>query len=417
MALLTRRHLVRGLGAGALGLVGLRLALPRWLRAGPVRALEDLSPGARDLVARAADGLRLERVVDLHVHLAGLGGAGPDGAPSGCWVNPRLRSHLHPLERLRFELYLGAAGVPEDETADARYVERLERLLEAGLPGPRLLLLAFDVRVGEDGREDLEGSMFRVPDEYVCALARGRPRFLACASVHPYRADSLERLRRARELGAVAVKWLPNAMGIDPAAARCEPFYRELAALGMPLLVHTGEERAVWVPGAQELGNPLRLRRALAAGCTVVALHCGSLGHARDLDLESGPARPAFELFLRLAREAGPGGRLFGELSALTQVNREGADLEALLEGEVSAERLVNGSDYPLAAVDPLTSLGRLERGGFLETEDLPPLREVFAANPLLFDLVLKRCLRAPGSADLRFPPAVFESARLFDKL
>ena len=71
-------------------------------------------------------------------------------------------------------------------------------LVEAGVPGLRFLLLAFDVRVREDGSEDLEGSMFRVPDEYVCAAARAFPGFLACASVHPYRADALERLERAR---------------------------------------------------------------------------------------------------------------------------------------------------------------------------------------------------------------------------
>ena len=44
----------------------------------------------------------------------------------------------------------------------------------------------------------------------------------------------------------------------------------------------------------------------------------------------------------------------------------------------------------------------------------------MFDANPLLFDLVLKRRMRAPaddetGAAEpARFAPGVFESARLF---
>jgi mannonate dehydratase len=409
----SRRRLLAALGAGGVGLLGLRFFVPRFLRAGPVRPTSAFSPAAQALVARAFDGLRRERIVDLHVHVAGLGGNG-----SGCWVNPKLASRWHPVERLRFELYLGAAGVAEDAEADERYVARLAEMLAAGMDGARLLLLAFDVCVRADGSEDLEHSMFRVPDEYVCALARRNAGFLACASVHPYRADALARLERAHALGAVAIKWLPSAMGIDPAAPRCEPYYRKLVELGLPLLVHTGEELAVWVEDGQELGNPLRLRPALAAGVTVVALHCASLGAARDLDRADGAPRPAFELYRRLAAEHGPGGNLYGELAALTQVNRDPATLRALLEGTVPHARLLNGSDYPLVAIDPLTSLGRLVRSELLAAEERAPLREIFAANPLLFDFVLKRRLAAAGpGGPQRFAPEVFETARLFDKL
>jgi mannonate dehydratase len=386
---------------------------PRALRVGPVRPLAELSSETRALVGDALAGLALERVIDLHVHLAGFGTAG-----NGCWVNPRLRTHWRPLERLRFELYLGAAGVREDEEADRRYVERLGALLAAGPAGPRLLLYAFDLFVHADGREDRERSMFHVPDEHVAALARAEPRFLACASVHPYRSDALARLERARGLGAVAVKWLPNVMGIDPAEPRCRPYYRKLVELGLPLLVHTGEERAVWVEGGQELGNPLRLRAALEEGTTVVALHCSSLGQARDLDRSDAPFAPAFELFTRLVREAGSGGRLFGEISALTQINRRARVVAELLAGAVPHARLLNGSDYPLVAIDPLTSLDRLAWDGLLAPAERPALRELFAANPLLFDLVLKRRLFAAGPAGRAgFAPEVFETARLFDKL
>jgi len=415
MARLTRRGMLGiGLGGG-LALGGLRFLLPTWLRAGPVLSRDAFSASARALVDEALADLDLARVVDLHVHVAGFGRAG-----SGCWVNPRLASHLRPLERLRFEIYLAGAGVRDDAAADRDWITRLESLRAAAVPELRLLLLAFDVRVREDGSEDLEGSMFRVPDEHVCALAREHAGFLACASVHPYRTDALERLERAHAAGAVAVKWLPSAMGIDPTAPRCAPFYAKLVELGLPLLVHTGEERAVWVEDAQELSNPLRLRSPLAAGVTVVALHCGSLGVARDLDApgDTPQERSAFELFQRVLGEQGSSGRLFGEISALTQVNRRAEPVRALLDGSLPAARLLNGSDYPLVAIDPLTSLDLLERRGFLDEADVAPLRELFDGNPLLFDLVLKRRLRVlEGGEPRRFAPEVFESARLFDKL
>jgi uncharacterized protein len=413
MRVLSRRAVLCSLGAGGLGLVALRCSLPRIWRARGIRPVEELSSEARELVARAFDGLRRERIVDLHVHALGLGRNG-----SGCWVNPRFSSHFHPLERLRFELYLAAGGVEDDDRADELYVERLLALQRAANPQGKLLLLAFDGCVREDGELDRDMTPFLVPDDYVLGLARAHPELLPCASVHPYRADALERLQRARAQGAVAVKWLPNSMGIDPSAPRCRPFYRELAQLGLSLLVHAGEEQAVWVEDGQELGNPLRLRAALDEGVTVVALHCASLGEARDLDREGAPATPGFELFLRLMDEPRAAGRLFGELSALTQINRGAAPLRELLARPDLHRRLLNGSDYPLVALDPLISLGLLVRRGFLEGSERAPLREVFEANPLLFDLVLKRRLRLrTAEGEHGFEPQVFESARLFDKL
>jgi mannonate dehydratase len=409
----SRRTVLTGLGLTAGALAGVRCALPWWLAARPVRALEELSEDARALAAGALDGLDLARVIDLHVHVAGLGGAG-----SGCWVNPRMQSHLHPFERLRFELYLAAGGAPEDERADRLYVERLLALVRAFDPRVRLLLYAFDVRVDNHGVEDLAHSMFRVPDEHVLALARAYPEFLACVSVHPHRKDALARLEAARAGGAVAVKWLPPAMGIDPSEARHGPYYAKLAELGLALLVHTGEERAVWSADAQELGNPLHLRAPLAAGVRVVALHCASLGELADLDAPGAPPRSGFELFLRLLEEAGPDGGLFGELSATVQQNRDPAVLATLLARPALHGRLLNGSDYPLVALDPLTSLGKLVRAGLIATEERAALRELFEANPLLFDFVLKRRLRrVEGSARHAFAPGVFETARLFDKL
>ena len=89
---------------------------------------------------------------------------------------------------------------------------------------------------------------------------------------------------------------------MDPAAELCDPFYERMAALGLPLLVHCGSEHAVGGARTQELGNPLRLRRALEAGVRVIVAHCASTGDDEDLDAPPGRRTrlPSFELFLRL---------------------------------------------------------------------------------------------------------------------
>jgi uncharacterized protein len=406
----SRRAALGLLGGGAAALLGARWLVPRSQRPGPVRRAADLSPEAQALVRAAFDGVDAARVWDAHAHLVGLGTGG-----TGTEVDPEMRSHLHPWKRLQFDVYMAASGVRDLARADEEFLERLLALHRAANPAGRLLLLAFDRRVDEGGAEEPGRSPFYVPDERVLAVARLHRDVVPCASVHPYRKDALARLEAAAAGGARAVKWLPNAQGIDPASQRCDAFYARLAALRLVLISHTGVERAVDAAEDQELGNPLRLRRALAQGVRVVAAHCATLGRARDLDRPERGSVPALDLFLRLAREPGTEQLLFGDLSAVTQVNRSAEALRTLLTSEDLHPRLVNGSDYPLPSIDLLISTRLLVHRGLVAAEERAPLDEIFEANALLYDFVLKRRLRVPaGARSSAFAPAVFESARLF---
>lgn len=393
----TRRALL-GAGVGAAALVGARVALPWWLRPGPAR---EPGPAGRALAARALAGLDLARVWDVHVHVVGLGAGG-----SGCRVNPRLTQWWHPLEHVRFDAYRAGAGITDLERGDQQYVERLVELQRLANPAGKSVALAFDAHVREDGGEDDARTPFHVPNEYVASLASAHAELAFCASIHPYRADALARLERAAEDKAVAVKWLPNAMGIDPASPRCDAFYRRLAELRIPLLTHTGVEHAVDAADAQELGNPLRLRRPLDVGVRVIAAHCASLGKCRD-DERGGEAR-GLDLFLRLMGEQQYDGRLYGDLSAVVLVNRGKSVLGELLAATELHARLVNGSDYPLVAIDPVISTWWLEHQGYVDPADRDGLEELFDANPLLFDLVLKRVLR--DAQGRRFADACFHT-------
>lgn len=379
--------------AGALGALGAS-ALP-----GPACAGE-LSAEAVALLDRAWDGLDPKRVVDAHVHLVGLGAGG-----TGCYVNPAMQKPWNLSRWVRYRMYLRAGGVGDPDRADAEYLARLTALAEGQRHG-RLLLLALDAVHDEEGRPDLGATEFATPDAYVLGVARRRPDlFLAGVSVHPYRKDALRALEAGAAAGAVLVKWLPSAQRIDPASPRCDPFYGRLAALRLPLLVHAGEELAVHAGHGQELGNPLRLRRALDAGVTVIAAHCATLGE--DLDLDAPEPRPrvhSFDLFLRLLRERLHRGRLLGDLSGVAHYNRCWA-LPTLLGDSSLALRLVNGSDYPLPAVDPVIQLGRLVDAGVLEERLRPALRELWRHNVFAFDLALKRSLAFQGR---RLPESCF---------
>ena len=410
MGCLSRRRILGGLGIGGLGLLGLRACLPRWLASGAPRLRSELSQRARLMIEEAYAGLDAARVWDLHVHLVGI------DPKLGTWVNPNMQSHLHPLERLRYEIYMAAGGVEDSEQADEQYLQRLLALGRDANPEGKLLCMAFDYHVSEAGEEVPGLSAFYTSNERVLGLAKAHPELAPCASVHPYRRDALERLEQVAEQGALGIKWLPNAMGIDPASPRCQAYYERLAELQLVLITHTGVEKAVHAEEHQKYGNPLRLRRALDAGVRVVAAHCASLGSSVDLDDPARPERPAFELFLRLMEEYSEAGNLYGELSALTLSNRDPGVLRELLTRRELHSRLVNGSDYPLPAINPMISPRLLSWQELLDSSDGAALAEIYSANPLLFDFVLKRRLRhITGAETHRFEPALFESARLFE--
>jgi mannonate dehydratase len=398
---LSRRRLLGCCAAAAAGLFT-GLAADEAEAAAPAPPAPDAAEQA--LLARCFDGLDPAALWDAHAHLLGVGDGG-----SGCRIHPHLLQWWHPVEFVRRRVILSAAGVDSDSTAiDAAYVARLRRLADEFPTGARWLLYAFDDAHDDGGHARPDWSTFHVPDAYAAKVAAAAPgRFAWVASVHPYREDALERLDHAIAGGALAIKWLPSAMNIDLRDARLKRYYDRLASANLPLIVHCGEEHAVPGAGRDELGNPLLLRAPLASGVRVIAAHCASLGKADDLDQPKRGAVPAFELFARLMDERGHEGRLLGDVSALFQRNRSADCWRTVLTRGDWHPRLLHGSDYPLPGLGPLYSLAALARAGLLDAQLMRPLQALRRRNPLLFDLALKRVLRAGGQG---LSSAVFDT-------
>nr|MBL8412687.1 amidohydrolase family protein [Dechloromonas sp.] len=402
-----RRFLGAALGLGACSAAGWSLAKPAVVNACRVAIPASLidSPW----LGKVWEGIDPAQLWDCHVHVAGLGDGG-----SGIVVGPQLSSMLHPLHYAQRLFYMNA-GCAHDAPGkvDAAYVARLLNLCEAMPAGFKVMLFAFESFHDQAGKAHAEHTAFHVPNAWAAKLAHDFPeRFEWVASIHPYRAGAADDLRGAIAGGARAVKWLPAAMGMDPASAQCDAFYRVLAESGTPLIVHCGEEKAVKGSDTQAFGNPLRLRRALDAGVKVVVAHCASLGEDIDLDKgANGPQRSSFELFLRLFGEARGKERLYGDISAITQRNRKPALIRTLLEREDLHERLLHGSDYPLPGILPLTSLRALVKADLLPAGAVADLDAIRQHNPLFFDFALKRLLTWQGHS---FSPVVFQTRRAF---
>ncbi|MGQ0442283.1 MAG: amidohydrolase family protein [Methylophilaceae bacterium] len=358
------------------------------------------------LMQQIWEGIDASQVWDSHVHLVGTGDAN-----QGAWHSPKMDSLWHPLLKTQKHFYMNG-GCVDDSRVDASYVDRLAHLIAEMPQGFKTILFAFEWFHDDNGQSNQEASIFHVPNNYTAKIATQYPDYFEwVASIHPYRADGLEALTLAHAKGARAIKWLPSAMNIDPASKQCDRFYQKLAELNLPIICHTGRERAVQ-GGNQSYGNPLKLRRALDAGVKVILAHCASDGEDIDLDQgQNGKMVKSFTLFTRMMDTPQYEGQLFGEISAITIINHVEA-IQPILEKTEWHHRLINGSDYPLPGILLTISPAQLADEGLLDPASIPFLLEVRHYNQLMFDFAVKRLLRYKGKG---FPRQVFETRQFFE--
>ena len=365
-----------------------------------------------ELVKATWEGIDTQQVWDCHCHLIGVGDSG-----SGIWVSPDMQSFLNPMQLTQFKFYLNAscATSGNKKTIDEGVVQRMLDI-HADMPeGFRYMLLGFDYYHNDDGTINREHSPFHTPNKYAQQMANTYPKqFEWIASIHPYREDAVTALESAVKSNARAIKWLPSVMGIDASNPKCDAFYEALVKHNIPLLTHVGAEYAVDTPTGQTYNNPLLFRRALDHGVRVFFAHCATLGKSVDIDKgKNGPEEHNLELFARLMAEPRYEHLALGDISAITQVNRDRWKVEKIVETDEWHDRLVYGSDYPLPGVMPVFSPSNFVDWDMLPSKDAEIMSEVRHYNPILFDVMLKRHIKVKGKS---FKASVFETRKHFIK-
>ena len=368
-----------------------------------------LSPAARKLIDHSFSDVNPLQLTDYHVHVVGM-------APktNGTFVNEGWQSILHPVGYTRFTVYKSAAAINSDNNIDQQYLQRLNNLI-AYLPFQgKFGLMAFDYFHDEQGNIDKALTSFHVPNEYMLGITTKFPdRYFPIASVHPYRKDATQQLEHYARAGVRFIKWLPNSMGIHPAPGNPElrkkltAYYQTMIDNKMMLITHTGDEKATEAEAFQHLGNPLYLRLPLDMGLKIVMAHIGSLGECKDEEASICPPGTVYlDLAIDMMRQEKYKQYLFADISALTQFNRLHA-LDRVIDASDIHGQLVNGSDYPLPAVNFVIQTRALVKSGHITETERASLNEIYNVNPLLFDYVLKRTLRHSENGK-RFPPQVF---------
>jgi len=369
---------------------------------------KEMSPEARTLMEKAFEGIEAAQLRDYHTHMLGM-----NTELNGTFVNKGWQTPFGGLiHYIQFEVYKSAAGITDVTQADAQYLARLKSLIQHIPQHGKFGIMAFDYFHNEQGEINKALTTFHVPNEYIMKIVKQNPDiFFPIISIHPYREDAVTTLTQYAEQGVRFVKWLPNAMGIHPASTRMndklEAYYRMMNTYDMALITHTGDEKATEAEEFQNLGNPLFLKKPLDMGVKVVMAHVASLGECTEEDATiCTPGTPYIDLAIEMLETPKYQNLLFADISALTQENRKD-NLDKVLAKRSIHSNLINGSDYPLPAVNIVIQTRTLESAGYITAKERELLNEIYDFNPLLFDFVLKRTLRHTKTGE-KFPPSVF---------
>lgn len=268
-------------------------------------------------------------IIDCHVHICAF--TPPHGSTS-----EELMATL-PFRFMRWRF--GLKG--EDARTEWDLVQRLAQNIDETPDLDAAVVLAFDAVHRLDGTLDWDATNLYVTNDYVIELCKQYPRMLFGASVHPYRTDAVDELERCIANGAVLLKWLPIVQDFDPADRRCFPMYEVLAHHGVPLLCHTGGERALPTRN-KDVADPMLLVPALEQGVTVIAAHCGTRSALGENDY--------LPHWVRLAREHE---HFYGDTAALNLPTRAYA-YDTILSDDLLRSKLIHGSDWPIPPIPPM---------------------------------------------------------------
>ncbi len=291
------------------------------------------------------DPLEEAHVIDWHVHVAGLG-----FGDSGNFINEEMRGNF------RFEFFLSWMDVTEEELkeyGDQILIQKLNDKIVQSKYVDQAVILAMDGVIDEKTKIlDHRKTQVYVSNKFVASQTARYPNLLFGASINPNREDSLELLEEVYQQGAVLIKWIPNIMYIDPSDEKFIPFYKRMAELNIPLLTHTGMEKA-FANAKDHFADPRLLELPLRCGVTVIAAHIATTGESDDQD--------NFERILPMFDEYP---NLYTDISSLTQLNKLGYLAKAMKQPGLT-KRMIYGSDWPLSSFPLVSSFYHVNHIGF----------------------------------------------------
>ena len=235
------------------------------------------------------------------------------------------------------------------------YVEGLTNNARSSKYVKKMVLFGVDERVDEVGaciHKDI--TVCASNNDLLAVYEKHKDVVIPFFSINPKRPDALELIDKYVALGFKGAKFLQNYWNVDTREVRYRPYFEKLASLGLPLIVHVGNESSIHSYKACEAIE--MLDAPLEAGVTVIAAHMA-------LSYDAFGVRKMFsknpkyfnEEYFRLLRMLKKHDNLYADISALLTPIRAKALRHLSQEKEVH-EKLLFGTDFPVPFTTVLNS-------------------------------------------------------------
>jgi uncharacterized protein len=307
-------------------------------------------------------------IIDMHCHYTLTACRRPDiarfsfepasigGVPQfDSWIAPRLE------QQLKWRCLRKMMGIDPRLPIGAELDRQVQAFYDLHLlaegPIERYVLLAFDdyhdergVRPAPPVSDDVDGGDIYTSNSLIRELCRERrDRFLFGASVHPYRSRAAACVREVRAAGAVLLKWLPLHQNIDITDPRTIDVLRTCAEIGLPVLVHYGQEFTLATQHREFqsvrplLGVLRRLRREGVQPTVIVAHVATPISPLGETD--------SHETLLEALEGEFADAPLFADISALTAWGKV-SWLRQMRDRRSLHAKLLFGTDFPVPVAD-----------------------------------------------------------------
>ena len=204
---------------------------------------------------------------------------------------------------------------------------------------------------GVDAKFDASGNLVH-KDKTVCAsnedvfafYEQNPSEVVPFFSINPNRKDALNLIEKYHKMGFKGGKLLHSYWETDLNDKRYEPYFRLLSELGLPLVIHVGDENSL--ASNKALESIEQLKSPLNLGCRIVCAHMGASSDGAFTALSRDPEKFGANYFTLLGWLREFDG-LYADVSALLCINKARILPHLKTQTQIH-DKILFGTDFPV---------------------------------------------------------------------
>ena len=225
------------------------------------------------------------------------------------------------------------------------YKSNFARLIKSSNFVQKSVVFGVDAKFDESGNLVHKDKTVCASNEDVFAFYEQNPNeVVPFFSVNPNRKDALNLIEKYHKMGFKGGKLLHSYWETDLNDKRYEPYFRLLSELGLPLVIHVGDENSL--ASNKALESIEQLKSPLNLGCRIVCAHMGASSDGGLTALSRDPEKFGTNYFTLLGWLREFDG-LYADVSALLCINK--AHILPHLKTQTQIhDKILFGTDFPV---------------------------------------------------------------------